>query len=197
MLNLLWVFLFVFGFNLIPVFSPPTWMVLSYLELLLHTPGWALALTGALAATSGRALLGFLANVIVRQHWLSEKTRNNIDVLKNGLMAHKKLSFSIFLFYAFSPLPSNQLFLAYGLTGLKIRYVALPFFLGRLVSYAFWVYTATALSSRINSLNFSKKTFFSGYFILSQILTLLVVYLFAKLDWQTLFKEKKFRLIKS
>jgi len=38
--------------------------------------------------------------------------------------------------FAFSPLPSNVLFLAYGLTTAPLHLLAIPFFIGRMVSYA-------------------------------------------------------------
>jgi hypothetical protein len=42
-------------------------------------------------------------------------------------------------------LPSNYLFIAYGLTSLPIAFLLIPFFVGRLVSYTFWVRTASTV----------------------------------------------------
>ena len=58
------------------------------------------------------------------------------------------ITFGTFLGYSISPLPSNYLFIAYGLTSLPIAFVALPFFVGRLVSYGFWLKTASTISDR-------------------------------------------------
>jgi hypothetical protein len=55
------------------------------------------------------------------------------------------LTFGTFLGYALSPLPSNYLFIAYGLTSLPITFLSLPFFVGRLASYAFWMRTASTV----------------------------------------------------
>jgi hypothetical protein len=37
------------------------------------------------------------------------------------------------------------------------------------------------------------KSFFSYYFIASQLFGLLVMYVFTKIDWSVLFREKKLR----
>ena len=75
----------------------------------------------------------------MRKKLLSDAHRANIDVTKNHLEARTTLTAGLFLFYAFSPLPSNFLFIAYGLTGLPLLRVALPFFVGRLASYGFFI----------------------------------------------------------
>ena len=61
-----------------------------------------------------------------------------------------KLTFGAFLFYAFTPLPSNYLFIAYGLTALPLIRIALPFLLDRFVSYLLWARSAAGISSRLD-----------------------------------------------
>src|SRR5260221_50165 len=123
---LLYIFFIILVFNLAPAFTPPTWMLLSYIQVNYHPNFLALALIGAIAATIGRLLLAKLANRIVRDRFLSQRSTANLNVLKEKLQEHRRLTFSIFLFYAFSPLPSNQLFLAYGLTDLDLSLIVLP-----------------------------------------------------------------------
>ncbi len=190
------IFIFVFIFNLLPAFAPPTWMVLSYLQINFHPNPFVLALTGACAATAGRLLLAKLSQVIIRNNLLSEKTKASLAVLQQEIETRQTLTFSLFLFYAFSPLPSNQLFLAYGLTSLKLRLVALPFFLGRLTSYSFWVFTASEAVHHLSARALKSKTFFGGYFVLSQILAFAVIFIFAKIDWAALLKTRRFRWLK-
>ncbi len=185
------IFLFILIFNLAPAFTPPTWMVLSYLEVTYHVHFLTLALVGALAATAGRVILAKLAKTIVRDRFLSPRTIRNLDAVKSEMQEHKRLTIGIFLFYAFSPLPSNQLFLAYGLTGLEMRLIALPFFLGRLASYLFWIVTASQIAKQLAAHTFVNKKFIGSYFLIIQVATLVVVYAFTKIDWKKLFTEKK------
>jgi hypothetical protein len=54
LLALTWLFILIFGLNLIPEFAPPTWMALAFVGL--ESPGTAafhLAMVGAVAATLG------------------------------------------------------------------------------------------------------------------------------------------------
>ncbi len=154
---LIYIFLIILVFNLAPAFTPPTWMILSYIQITYHPYFLALALIGAIAATTGRLLLAMLADIIVRDRLLSKRSVANLDVLKEKLQERRRLTFSIFLFYAFSPLPSNQLFLAYGLTHLDLSLIALPFFIGRFISYLFWILTASTVAHTLAS-----RVFLSG-----------------------------------
>ena len=187
-------FLVVFLLNVIPAFAPPTWMVFSFLGFQLPAQmGWQLALVGAIAAASGRSLLGKASRLVVRNHWLSETTRENINSLKPQLEKRQKLTFSLFLLYAFSPLPSNYLFLAYGLTTLPLVRLVVPFFVGRFVSYSFWTMGAAAVSRKLELEGTDTLAYFSIYFVLTQLALLALVYAFARLDWPRLLRERKLR----
>lgn len=185
------IFLFILIFNLAPAFTPPTWMVLSYIEVTRHIHFLILALIGATAATAGRVILAKLAKIIVRDRFLGQRTIKNLDSVKAEMQKHKRLTVGIFLFYAFSPLPSNQLFLAYGLTGLELWLIAIPFFLGRFISYLFWIVVASKIAHQLAAQAFINKKFIGSYFLIIQALTLVAVYAFTKIDWKKLFAEKK------
>jgi membrane protein DedA with SNARE-associated domain len=194
MVRIVLLFVGVFFLNLIPAFAPPTWMVFSFIGFRNATSNVALlAVVGALAATLGRITLAKLARVIIRKKFLSDETKQNIDAVRRGLEGRRKLTFSVFLFYAFTPLPSNYLFLAYGLTTMDLRLIGVPFFLGRSISYGFWGLTSSAVSRRIAMESTQALSYLSGYFIASQILLLYLIYLFTKIDWRALFAEKKLR----
>jgi len=189
------IYVLIFGiilvFNLAPAFTPPTWMILSYIQITYHPNFFALAVTGALAATIGRLILAKLAGVIVRDRFLSRQSIANLNVLKEKLQERRRLTFSIFLFYAFSPLPSNQLFLAYGLTELDLSLIAAPFFVGRFASYLFWIVTASTIAHTLASKLLLSGGFIKSYFIIAQTLTLVLVYIFTKIDWRALFEKKR------
>jgi hypothetical protein len=187
------IFLVVFVLNVVPVFAPPTWSVLSFIAIRFNSNIILLAVVGAVAATLGRLALARLSTVIVRQRFLSDETRKNIDAVKDRLEGKKKLTFGVLLFYAFSPFPSNHLFIAYGLTTLKLKLIAIPFLLGRVVSYAFWAFTASSVAQLLNYESVTSKSFFSYYFVASQLFGLATIYVFTRIDWQRVFTEKRLR----
>lgn len=177
---------------------PPTWMLLSFVGFNFHLGNHTLALLAVLAAVAssgGRAVLAIFSDKILRNRVISEVTRKNMDVLKENIIKRQNLTRGFFLFYAFSPFPSGQLFLAYGLTDLKLKLAIIPFFFGRMASYLFWVFTSSEVSDFITVRSLKTGAFFSFYFILGQIITLYLVYVFTKIDWKILFSERKLRFI--
>ncbi len=187
-------FTVIFALNVVPAFAPPTWLALSWVGFG-HPAANPLvvALIGAAAATAGRVVLARLARVVIRQRILSDRSRDNVDALRDTLVTHKRLTFGIFLFYAFSPFPSNWLFIAYGLTPLALRLIAVPFFIGRWVSYSFFVFTAARVSQRLDFETPEAEPYFGLYFVLTQLLLLAVVYAFTRIDWQYLMARKRLR----
>ena len=196
-LHIVLVFLAIFGIvfllNVVPVFAPPTWSVLSFIAIRYSPNIVVLTVVGAVAATLGRLVLAKLSTVIVRQRLLSDDTRKNIDVVRESLERQQKLTFSIFLFYAFSPLPSNHLFIAYGLAALDLKLIAVPFLLGRMVSYGFWAFTASSVAQLLHYESVTSRSFFSYYFVASQLFGLLTIYVFTRIDWHAVFNEKRLR----
>lgn len=188
---ILLIFVGIFLLNLAPAFTPPTWMALSYIQVMYHPNPVALAAGGAVAATCGRLLLAKLSTVFLRNGLLSERTVRNVDVIRDQMLRHRAATVGFFLFYAFGPLPSNQVFIAYGLTGLRLRLVVLPFLVGRLASYAFWIFTASEISHRMAVNSLRTTQFFGAYFVIVQVASLLVVYLFARIDWKRVISEHR------
>lgn len=189
------IFVAVFLLNLLPALAPPTWMALSVVGFTTpELPIFRLALTAALAATAGRYVLAKMARWLVRGRLLSEATRANIDQIRAGLEKRKAMTAGVFLFYAFSPLPSNYLFIAYGLTSLGMALVSLPFFVGRLVSYSFFIGTANAASRKIDPETIDWGSSGMLYFLASQAFLIPTLWLFTRFDWGALFNERKLRL---
>ena len=185
-------FALIFGLNIIPAFAPPTWMALAFVAFQFPDLNPVLlALVGAVAATLGRLSLAKLSHLLLREKLLNERHRANIDVIKIRLEKRTTFTLSLFLFYAFSPLPSNFLFIAYGLTGLSVLRVALPFFIGRSVSYAFFIMGGAAAGRRWPVDSFESAFYASGWFIATQFLLLGALYAFAHVDWKALFDQHK------
>jgi membrane protein YqaA with SNARE-associated domain len=193
--RVLLVFFVVFFLNLVPAFAPPTWMVFSFIGFAYPQINVVvLALVGAVSATLGRATLAKLARVIVRGRLLSQRSKESIDAIKERLEQRRKLTFGVFLLYAFSPLPSNYLFIAYGLTTMDLALIAVPFFIGRSISYSFWGVTSSVIGRHLNgTLQRHPLGYLSLYFIVTQIALLYGVYLFTRVDWRYVLDEKKFR----
>jgi hypothetical protein len=140
-------FALIYVLNVIPAFAPPTWLTVAFIGLTIpEIEAWRLVPVAASAATLGRLSLAKLSRRIVRQNFLSEAVRQNIDAIKHGLEKRVKLTFGLFLLYAFGPLPSNYLFIAYGLTTLRLTAIAAPFFIGRSCSYGVTLTTASAVA---------------------------------------------------
>jgi membrane protein YqaA with SNARE-associated domain len=195
-MNTLALFAIIFVLNSLPAFAPPTWMVLSAIGL--SNPDakpWLTALVAATAATAGRLVLAKLAFLLVRQRWLSTRTKENIDLVKDRLESQRAMTFGVFLVYTCSPFPSNSLFIAYGLTSLPLAPVAVAAFIGRFVTYSFWLVIAMDVAHKVMLDQGSVMAYFGGYFVLTQAFLLALVVLFAKLDWRAWFTDKTLRLI--
>jgi len=189
-------FVVVFVLNVLPAFAPPTWTTMSFIGFAIPNVDFALlAVVAAIAATSGRIVLAKLSRVLVRQRLLSAETQHNVDTIKLGIETRPAVAFGTFLGYALSPLPSNYLFIAYGLTTLPIVVLAIPFFVGRLVSYAFWITTASTVGDwlDVDMDWFQSAPYFIGYYLVSQLLLVPAIYGFTRLDWYTVFTEGRFK----
>jgi hypothetical protein len=139
-------FAVVFVLNLLPAFAPPTWTAMSFIGLTVPELNFIwIALVAATAATCGRIVLAKFSHLLVRQRLLSEQTQQNIDAIRIGIENRSVMTFGAFFGYSISPLPSNYLFIAYGLTSLPIVFVALPFFVD--------VWLAMASGSRLHQLS--------------------------------------------
>ena len=187
-------FFAVFVLNLMPAFAPPTWTAMTFIGLAIpNIDVLLLALVAATAATCGRVLLAKLSRALVRQRILTEQARRNVDAIKIGIENRRAMTVGTFLGYALSPLPSNYLFIAYGLTSLPIALLATPFFIGRLVSYAFWTRTASTVGDWLDWDWFESAPYFLAYFLFSQLLLIPVIYAFTRIDWRTLFVERRLK----
>jgi membrane protein YqaA with SNARE-associated domain len=192
-------FFFIFVINIFPVFMPPTWTVISLIGFNLDLNHYLLivfSVLAAIASTSGRFVLSLFAKRIIRGRFLSVRILNSIDFLKRRIEKNKNIATTFFLLFSFSPLPSGALFLAYGLTGLKLRIATVPFFVGRLVIYLFWIFSASEVADRVSLTAVESGKFFSVFFVLTQIVLVFFVYLFTRIDWEILITKHKIILIK-
>jgi membrane protein DedA with SNARE-associated domain len=195
--NLIIIFAAVYILNTIPVFAPPTWIVLSLIGF--NHPQFnpfTLALAAAFAATLGRVTLATLSKTIIRNKFLNARTKENIDAIKEALDERENQTAGALLLYSFTPFPTNYLFIAFGMTSLSIKLIAVPFFIGRLVAYSGWVFLGQEASRSFDINSGFVGGYLSAYFLLTQIVFLLLIYPFTKVDWRSLLIDKKFRWFK-
>jgi membrane protein YqaA with SNARE-associated domain len=194
MVSLALLLLVVFALNVLPAFAPPTWMVISYVGLRYPDANpWLIALVAAVAATAGRLVLAHFARRIVASRWVGSQVRDNLEVVAAAVERRKTTSVLAFLAFAFSPLPSNALFLAYGLTRAPLKLLVVPFFIGRFLSYA-GAFAGGTLLSRWFEPKVEGPAWWL-YFLATQLLWLGLVYAFAKIDWRRSAKERRLRLL--
>ncbi|MEM5344325.1 hypothetical protein [Paraburkholderia azotifigens] len=185
----------VFVLNLMPAFAPPTWLAMSWIGFQKPEANPLLiAFVAAGAATLARLVLARSAGWLVRSRLLREADRENVDILKSRIGRHKATTAGAILLYAFSPLPSNYLFIAYGLMRADLWLIGVPFFVGRVASYTAWASLAQWAHGVLDLETEAEGAFLSLYFIGSQCVTLGLLVLFVRLDWGLLLHERHLRL---
>jgi membrane protein YqaA with SNARE-associated domain len=185
------IFLLLVGVNAAPLLMPPTWIILSSFFVLDQSfDPIVLSLVGATGATIGRFLLkivsGYFRNVVGNQQ------KTNLDSIGNFLN-QKKFGYIISSFlFAATPLPSNMLFIAYGLMRAKSFGLYLGFWLGRVISY----YIMISIS-KIVLIPFI-ELFEDRYIgiLVADALGIGLVIFFTCIDWNLLLISRKFKLVK-
>jgi membrane protein YqaA with SNARE-associated domain len=190
MASLALLFLVVFALNVVPAFAPPTWMAMSLFGF--RHPGadlWLVALVAAAAATGGRLVLAHFAQRITVSRWVRPSMRDSLQGMAELIERRRAASALVFLFFAFSPLPSNALFLAYGLTRAPLRLIAVPFFVGRIASYAAAFAGGSLVSRHIDTEMVGAGSWF--YFLATQLALLAIVYAFTRVDWRLTLERRR------
>jgi len=173
-----------FVVNVIPAFMPPTWSVVSFFLIRFDLPLLPLAIGSAAAATGGRVLLALLTRR-VGPRFMTADMRRNMDALAGYLQGHQKgVGLGMLGFALFSPIPSNQLFMAAGLANLDLKLVAPAFFLGRSISYT--VAAGAAGKAAADLTEVFTQQFTSAPAVLVELLSLASIVLLAKIPWARL-----------
>jgi membrane protein YqaA with SNARE-associated domain len=185
------VFLIVFILSIIPLLTPPTWIVVvSAYSLNDQIDPFLLSAIGATAAVTGRLIL-LQASTIGRKA-INDYRKGSLEKLKNYLEKTRYGYLLGTLLFALTPLPSNMLFISYGLMNAKSLGIIAGFWIGRFVVYLCMI---------------SLYTYFVDYFkeiLNSDIQTLLVLDIVGivmticmlLIDWNILFSTHKLVFIK-
>ena len=188
MTGLLTLFAIVLGVNLIPIFGPPTWAILVLYVLSTDIHPALLIPVAATAAASGRLLLALAFRLLGNR--LPEKYRKNLGAAREALEKNRRNAIIALGLFALSPVPSAQLFEAAGLAGVRLLPFTLAFFLGRIISYSIYVFTAAGL--RATSLGDTfREAITSPWGIALQVVMLIGLVFLAKIDWAKWLGKKR------
>ncbi|MBI2085947.1 hypothetical protein HYT74_01245 [Candidatus Daviesbacteria bacterium] len=178
----------VLGLNIIPAFMPPTWTVLAFFVTKYDLLLISVVLIGASCATLGRVVLAGISRKYFRRI-LSADSQENYASIGEYLNRNRRITIPLVVAYAFLPIPSNDVFIAAGLAKVKIKLLAGSFFVGRLISYTFWVSLTQRFSDNLTDI-FSKHYAKTGSIIL-ELVGLLLIYLVGKIAWKKILKKVK------
>ena len=185
------IFLILIAINASPILMPPSWIVLTSFYLLDPTLNVVLlAVVGATGATIGRFFLKRISGLF--RKFVGEEQKSNLDMIGNYLNK-KKYGYLIasFLFGA-TPLPSNMLFITYGLMRAKSVGIYIGFWLGRIISYIIMIYFGNAVLTPFLEV-FEDRLI--GILLIDGIGIGLII-LFASLNWTILLTQRKIKFVK-
>ena len=185
------IFLLLIGINAAPILMPPTWIVLSSFFILDSSlDPFLLALVGATGATIGRFFLKRISSFFRR--FVGKEQESNLDAIGNFLN-RKKFGYMLTSFlFAATPLPSNMLFVAYGMMRAKSIGLYIGFWCGRLVSYYIMITISEAVLTPLLEL-FEDRII---GIIVADIVGIGSVIFFTCINWQALLFERKLRFVR-
>jgi len=185
------VFLMIFILSIIPILTPPTWIVVvSAYSLNDQLDLFLLSAIGATAAVIGRLIL--LQVSTIGRKAINEHRKNSLEKLRKYLEKTRYGYLLGTLLFALTPLPSNMLFISYGLMNAKSIGIIAGFWIGRFVAYMLMIslskyfvdYFKEILNSDIQSI-----------FIIDIIGIIMTLFMLL-IDWNILFSERKLVFIK-
>ena len=171
-----------FVMNVIPGFMPATWTVLAFFYVRYHLPLLLLTVGGAASSSLGRLVLA-LATRRWGRNIVREKDRTELDILSTWA-EHRpawQIPLFVFVFSVVGVVPSNQLFLAAGLTSVRLRPVVLAFFAGRSISYTVSALAAAKVTYGLTGL--MKNYWSSPSAWLIQLVSLALIVAFSRIPW--------------
>ena len=180
-----------FGMSISPILMPPSWMVLAsvYVAYPTFDPLY-LSLIGATGATGGRFLLTYMSSA--GRKFIGEQRKTSLDAIGQYLKNKRYGFFLISFLFAIGPLPSNILFITYGI--IKARTVGMfaGFWLGRVIAYFVMISVSPVVFRPFIDL-FTDEIY---GIILFDLLGILSVIIFASIDWRKLIVERKLVFIR-
>lgn len=190
-LSYLGIFFLLVAMNASPILMPPTWIVLSSFYTIDPTFNiLALSIVGATGALIGRIILMYISRFFRR--FMGTERKSNLDLLADFLKKKKYGYFSASFIFAITPLPSNLLFMAYGIMRVKNISLFLGFWLGRAVAYYAMISISTVTLKPF--LELFEDTLVG--ILVTDISSIVMIVIFACINWNKLIIAKKFEFVK-
>ena len=185
------IFLLLVAVNAAPLLMPPTWIILSSFYAIdpLLDP-LILSLIGATGATIGRFFLKSVSGIF--RKFVGNEQKSNLDAIGNFLNIRKFGYVLTSFLFAATPLPSNMLFVTYGLLRAKSFGLYIGFWLGRVVSYYIMITISTIVLTPFIEL-FEDR--YIGILI-ADALGIGSVIFFTCINWNLLLTKRVFKLNK-
>ena len=183
------IFFLLIAVNAAPLLMPPTWIILaSFIAIDPLLDPLILALIGATGATIGRFFLKLVSGAFRR--FVGKEQKSNLDAIGKFLSIRKfGYTLTSFLFAA-TPLPSNMLFVTYGLLNAKSFGLYIGFWTGRVISYYIMITISTIVLTPFIEL-FEER--YIGILI-ADVLGIGSVIFFTCIDWNILLTQRRFKL---
>lgn len=185
------IFLVLIGVNASPILMPPSWIVLTSFYLLDPTLNIILlSMIGATGATIGRFVLKKISGLF--RKFVGDEQKSNLDIIGDYLN-RKKFGYLIasFLFGA-TPLPSNFLFITYGLIRAKNLGIYVGFWFGRVLSYIVMIYFGNAVLKPFLEI-FEDRLM---GILLVDLTGIIAIIFFASINWALLITQRKLKFVK-
>ncbi len=185
------IFLVLIAVNASPLLMPPSWIVLTSFYLLDPTLNIILlSIVGATGSTIGRYFLKKISGLF--RKFVGEEQKSNLDIIGDYLN-RKKFGYVIasFLFGA-TPLPSNMLFITYGLMRAKNVGIYIGFWFGRVLSYIVMIYFGNAVLKPFLEI-FEDRLL--GILLVDAV-GIVVIIFFASINWSLLITKRKLKFTK-
>jgi len=185
------IFFLLIAVNAAPILMPPTWIILSsFFALDASLDPLLLALVGATGATIGRFFLKRISGFF--RKFVGKEQKSNLDAIGNFLNK-KKFGYTLTSFlFAATPLPSNMLFVAYGMMRAKSIGLYIGFWCGRLVSYYIMITISEVVLMPFLQL-FEDRMI---GIIAADIVGIGSVIFFTCINWQVLLFERKLKFVR-
>ena len=185
------IFLVLIGVNASPILMPPSWIVLTSFYLLDPTLNIILlSMIGATGATIGRFVLKKISGLF--RKFVGDEQKSNLDIIGDYLN-RKKFGYLIasFLFGA-TPLPSNVLFITYGLIRAKNLGIYVGFWFGRVLSYIVMIYFGNAVLKPFLEIFEDRLV----GILLVDLTGIVAIIFFASINWALLITQRKLKFVK-
>ena len=190
-LSYLGIFFLLVAMNSSPILMPPTWIVLSSFYTI--DPSFdilTLSVVGATGALIGRIILMYISRFFSR--FMGTERKSSLDTLAEYMKKKKYGYFSASFLFAITPLPSNLLFMAYGIMRVKNISLFAGFWVGRSIAYYVMISISTVTIKPFLELFDDSLV---GVLV-TDISSVVMIIIFACINWNTLITTKKIEFVK-